>query len=62
MRRPEDPILFELPDGCATIITWEYIMNHSVFTDIANILRAENTDLTGINERVQDWLDEQQSN
>lgn len=64
MRNPQDPIRVELPDGDANIATTEYIaaLINPFLNSIASIISSENTTITSINTRVQEWIDEQQEN
>lgn len=56
------PVVFNLPDGdVAKLITWsfvEYKLDEAL-SDTLNQIESINSHLTRINNRVDEWLDEQ---
>lgn len=60
-RDPRLPVTFEVPDGVATVITWDFVVDRFqyILQPIIDDLSLINTDLERINTRVQEWLDEQ---
>ena len=60
-RDPRLPVTFEAPDATATVITWEFVVDRCqyILQPIIDDLSLINTDLERINNRVQEWLDEQ---
>lgn len=60
-RDPRLPVTFEVPDGVATVITWDFVVDRFqyILQPIIDDLSLINTDLERINNRVQEWLDEQ---
>lgn len=64
MRDPKEPVVWILPDGVAYVITWEYVMNkiEVPLISIKNSIDSQTRSLTAISNRIQEWIDQQQSN
>lgn len=56
------PVVFNLPDGVANLITWSYVLKqlNEQLQPVIDILSAENIDLERINDRVDEWLENQE--
>jgi hypothetical protein len=56
------PVVFHLPDGVANLITWSYVLKqlNEQLQPVIDILSAENADLKRINDRVDEWLENQE--
>ena len=60
-RDPRLPVTFEVPEGVISVITWDFVVDRCqyILQPIIDDLSLINTDLERINNRVQEWLDEQ---
>lgn len=57
------PVVFHLPDGdSVNLITWSYVLKqlNEQLQPVIDILTAENVDLERINDRVDEWLENQE--
>ena len=57
------PVVFHLPDGDnVNLITWSYVLKqlNEQLQPVIDILTAENVDLERINDRVDEWLENQE--
>lgn len=61
-RNPKDPMVFDLPDNdSVSLITWDFVVDkfESILAPICQNIAVINTDLQRINDRVDEWLEEQ---
>lgn len=58
------PLTYELPDGdIVQLCTWAFVLEKlkTLFVPMTDAITAENEDLDAINNRILEWIAEQQS-
>lgn len=61
-RDPKQPVVFDLTDNDqVALIPWEYVVDkfETILDGVINSIELMNRDLQRINNRVDEWLDEQ---
>ena len=56
------PLTYELPDGdVVQLCTWEFVLAKltQLIDPLVQLLTIENQDLTGIKNRIDEWIEEQ---
>ena len=60
-RDPKTPVTFNLPDGdSVALIPWDYVIDklNEFLTPVADSIESINSDLTRIDNKLSEWVDE----